>query len=216
MDFTHARTTMVDNQIRTEDVTDWDVLRSFLTVPREEFVPEDQRSLAYIGKDLVLPNGRRLMTPSAFARLLQLLLVQRGQSVLIVGAGTGYAAAVIAPLAGKVVALEEDEALVGLARNALGRAAVSNVKLVAGPLTDGWASEGPYDRIFFEGAVEEVPIGFADQLVEGGRMVVVEGRGNAATARLYLKEGGGVSNRFAFNCSVPMLPGFTRPPAFVF
>ncbi|KAB0681996.1 protein-L-isoaspartate O-methyltransferase family protein [Aureimonas leprariae] len=216
MDFAHARTMMVDNQIRTEDVTDWDVLRAFLTVPREAFVPEDKRALAYIGKDLPLPAGRRLMAPSSFARLLQLLLIGRGDVVLDVGCGTGYAAAIMSQLAGKVVALEEEATLAELARTALASHAGSNVELVQGKLGQGWAPAAPYDRILFQGAVEELPAAFIEQLRDGGRMVVVEGHGNAASARLYLKEGGTVSNRFGFNCSVPPLPGFARPPQFVF
>ncbi|GGD87051.1 protein-L-isoaspartate O-methyltransferase [Aureimonas endophytica] len=216
MDFTHARTTMVDNQIRTEDVTDWDVLRSFLTVPREAFVPEGQKALAYIGKDLPLANGRRLMAPSSFARLLQLLQIRSDDAVLDVGAGCGYAAAVMAPLARSVTALEEDEDLAASASSALSELGAANVSVVKGALREGWTTGAPYDRIIFEGAIEDMPVLFYDQLAENGRMVVVEGRGNAATARLYLKEGGGVSNRFAFNCSLPMLPGFERPPQFVF
>lgn len=216
MDFTHARTMMVDNQIRTEDVTDWDVLRAFLTVPREMFVSEDKRSLAYIGRDLPLPNGRRLMAASSFARLLQLLLVRRDDVVLDVGCGTGYAAAIMSRLAGRVVALEEDADLAGAARTALDAQAASNVEVVESSLRSGCASSAPYDRILFEGSVDEVPSAFVEQLREGGRMVAVEGRGNAASARLYLKEGNSVSNRFAFNCSLPPLPGFARPAQFVF
>jgi protein-L-isoaspartate(D-aspartate) O-methyltransferase len=216
MDFAHARTMMVDNQIRTEDVTDWDVLRSFLTVPREAFLPEDKRSLAYIGKDLPLPSGRRLMAPSSFARLLQLLLVRPDDAVLDVGSGTGYAAAIISRLAGKVVALEEDPELAEAARAALAAHAGDNVEVAEGPLREGWPAGAPYDRILFQGAVEELPPTFVEQLGEGGRLVAVEGKGNAAATRIYLKEGGIVSNRFAFNCSIPPLPGFARPPEFVF
>lgn len=216
MDFAHARTMMVDNQIRTEDVTDWNVLRAFLTVPREAFLEEDKRSLAYIGKDLPLPSGRRLMAPSSFARLLQLLLIGPSDTVLDVGCGTGYAAAIISRLASRVVALEENPELAGAARTALSDHAGGNVEVVEGKLRDGWPAGAPYDRILFEGSVEELPPAFIDQLPEGGRLVLVEGRGNAAAARLYLKEGNTVSNRFAFNCSVPPLPGFARPPQFVF
>lgn len=216
MDFTHARTTMVDNQIRTEDVTDWDVLRAFLTVPREEFVSQDRQALAYIGTDLPLPDGRRLMAPSSFGRLLQLLLVGREDTVLDVGCGTGYGSAIMSRLAKTVVALEESEELAAAAGTTLSRHGASNVSVVQGPLRDGWAASAPYDRILFEGAIEEMPSLFIHQLKEGGRMVVVEGRGNAASARLYLKEEGGVSNRFSFNCSLPVLPGFAHASQFVF
>ncbi len=216
MDFQHARTTMVDNQIRTEDVTDWNVLRSFLSVPREAFVPQEKRGLAYIGSDLAIADNRKLMAPSSFARLLQLLLVGTNDAVLVVGCGLGYSAAIMAPLAKSVTALESDGTLAAAARTALGAENAGNVSVVEGPLTAGWAAGAPYDRIFFEGAVDEVPSAFVNQLSDGGRMVVVEGIGNGAAARLYLKEGDRVSNRFGFNSAIPRLPGFERKPVFVF
>nr|BAT28989.1 hypothetical protein [Aureimonas frigidaquae] len=216
MDFAQARTKMVDNQVRTSDVTDHEVLRALLKVPRERFVPEDRRGFAYIGDEIALGSGRYLMEAAPFARMLQLARIGKGDVVLDVGCGLGYSAAVLGELAASVVALEEDEALAAAAESNLAAAGALNASVVRGPLRDGYAKEGPFDVILFEGAVDRLPDGFFGQLRERGRLVVVEGRGNAAAARLYSKEDGLVSDRFGFNCSLRPLPGFEARAEFVF
>lgn len=216
MDFEAARIKMVDNQVRTTDVTDARILGAFLTVPREIFVPAERQVLAYIDGDLPLGGGRFLMEPSPFAKLLQLARVGAEDRVLDVGCGTGYSAAVLSRLAGSVVALEEEESLAKAAGDTLSAAEYANCTVVRGPLVAGHAPGAPYDLIVFEGAVETLPPAFFDQLANGGRLVVVEGTGNAAAAKLYLKEPGGISGRFGFNCAIRPLPGFERAAEFVF
>jgi protein-L-isoaspartate(D-aspartate) O-methyltransferase len=216
MDFAAARTKMVDNQIRTTDVTSHEILRAFLTVPRELFVPEERRALAYIDEDLPLGNGRYLMEPSPLAKLIQLAGVQPQDVVLDVGCGTGYSSVILAHLAGSVVALESDEALAARASELIDQLGGLSCAVARGPLNKGYAADAPYDVIVFQGAVEEVPSVFFDQLRDRGRLVVVEGRGLSALAKLYTKEDGIVSDRFAFNCGVKPLPGFEREKAFVF
>jgi len=216
MDFAAARIKMVDNQIRTTDVTSYELLRAFLTVPREVFVPDARKALAYIDEDIPFAPGRYLMEPSPFAKLLQLASVSRDDVVLDVGCGTGYSSAVLAELAGTVVALEESAEAAGQAEANLQQLGVVNCAVVQGPLVAGWAKEAPFDVIVFQGAVDAVPPVFFDQLRDRGRLVVVEGRGLSAMAKLYTKEDGIVSDRFAFNCSVKPLPGFEKAPSFVF
>ncbi len=217
MDFETARTKMVDNQIRTTDVTRHDILRAFLQVPREEFVPASRKPLAYIDEDLPIGNGRYVMEASPFAKLLQLAAVTPDDVVLDVGCGSGYSSAVLSHLAGSVVALEEDADLAALASDNLARLDYVTCVVVEGKLEEGYPSEAPYDVIFFEGAVGRLPATFFEQLREGGRLVVVEGVGNAASAKLYFKdENGIVSDRFGFNCSVKPLPGFDKAREFVF
>lgn len=212
MNFAEARTRMVDNQIRTTDVTDQPLLRAFLTVERERFVPQERRELAYIGAEMPLGGGRFLMEASPLAKLLQLAAVQPGERVLDVGAGTGYASAILASLGAAVVALEEDAELADFASRALdGRAEVAQ-----GPLGEGWARGAPYDVILLQGAVYSAPETLFGQLAERGRLVVVEGFGNSGMAKLYVKDGDLVSDRFGFNCSLRPLPGFSQKPAFVF
>lgn len=213
---------MVDNQIRTTDVTSYPVIDAFLAVPREEFVPSRFKPLAYIDSDIEIAPaeaGRRaryLMEPSPLAKLVQLASVEPENVVLDIGCGTGYTSAILSRLASSVVALESDATLAAAASETLTRLGFDNVAVVTGPLNDGYPPEAPYDVIFVGGAVEQVPDTFFDQLRDGGRLVVVEGLGNASRARLYLKEEGAIGPRAAFNTSVKPLPGFEKPEAFVF
>nr|WP_302795498.1 protein-L-isoaspartate O-methyltransferase [Shinella daejeonensis] len=216
INYTAARTKMVDNQIRTTDVTSHGVLEAFLTVAREEFVPAALRPLAYIDNDIQLAAGRYLMEPSPLAKLIQLAAVEADDVVLEVGAGTGYASAILSRLASSVVALESDAALAAVATETLTRLGYDNVAVVSGDLEQGYGAEAPYDVIFVHGAVEYVPEALFDQLRDGGRLVVVEGVGNASQARLYIKEGGRTSERNVFNTSVKPLPGFRKVKEFVF
>ncbi|MCT7665634.1 methyltransferase domain-containing protein [Shinella kummerowiae] len=216
MDYKAARTKMVDNQIRTTDVTSHEVLDAFLTVAREEFVPAAAKPLAYIDDDIQLVPGRYLMEPSPLAKLIQLADVVATDVVLEVGCGTGYASAILSKLGSSVVAIESDATLAATATETLSRLGYDNVAVVVGDLEAGYAPEAPYDVVFVHGAVEFVPDALLAQLRDGGRFVVVEGYGNASQARLYIKEGGHVSERTVFNTAVKPLPGFRKAKEFVF
>lgn len=218
-DFTQSRRKMVDNQLRTNDVTDHRVLDAMEIVPREKFVPASKRAIAYIDEDLpVGPDGscRYLMKPHVFGKLIQMAAILPDDVVLVVGTGTGYSAAVISKLAASVVALEEDADLAKFASELLIELGIENAVVVEGKLGQGLASEGPYDVIVVDGAVEVLPDALTSQLKAEGRLVVVEGRGGAGVAKLYQKSGSSVSGRFGFNASVAALPGFEKPREFVF
>lgn len=221
-DFAAARTRMVDGQLRPNDVTDWPILDAMGAIPREEFVPAARRELAYIDVNLALQEdatvdrGRSLIQPVVLARLLQAATLSATDSVLTVGCVTGYGAAVLAALVRRVVALDEDEALVGTASATLQRLGIGNVLVVHGPLAGGCPAEAPFDAIVFEGAVEFPPDICLEQLGEGGRLVLVEGTGQAGQAMLYRRTGAEVSGRPIMNASVPLLPGFAKPRVFQF
>jgi protein-L-isoaspartate(D-aspartate) O-methyltransferase len=220
MDFEAARVKMVDNQIRTTDVTSHSVLTAFLTVQRELFVPEKSRPLAYVDNDIEIAPAadgkppRFLMEPSPLAKLLQLAAVTEDDSVLEVGCGTGYASALLSMLAASVLALECDDALAAEAKKNLSGHA--NVSVVTGPLELGHAAGAPYDLIFVNGSVEEVPAALVEQVAEGGRLVTVQGYGNAARAAIFVRERGAVSENVFFNASIKPLPGFAKARPFVF
>jgi len=216
-DFRTLRRRMVDNQIRTQDVTDHRVLAAFLDVPREAFVRPEDVPFAYVDRELhVGEGGRALLPPATLARMVQALEVGPGDAVLDVACGTGYAAAVLSRLAARVVALESDEALASEAVVRLARLGFDNVRVVRGELASGHAAQAPYDCILLAGAVEFVPEPLCEQLAEGGRMALIlrdEGLGHAM---LYERSEGEVSGRRVFDAAATVLSEFRRPPAFVF
>lgn len=216
VDYAQARRTMVDCQVRPSDVTDLRIIAALLDIPRERFVAEARRPIAYL--DIDVPVGasaaRALLKPMVFSKLLQAAEIEESDHVLDVGCATGYSAAVLAQLAGSVVALEED--------TALGRSAVENlagagnVSLANGPLAAGWQAAAPYDAIILEGGAEVVSDALLAQLKDGGRLVAVVGSGPMGKAMIYRKAAGRVSAQPLFDAAAPLLPGFAKPPAFVF
>lgn len=213
-DFAAARRNMVEGQVRTADVTDLRIISAMLDVPREAFLPPAKAALAYLDLDVALGNGRCLMKPMVLAKLIQAADLAGGDRVLDVGCVTGYAAAVLARIAGQVVALEQDAGLARAARAAL--TALPNVAVQSGPLTEGWPLGGPYDAIVVEGATEFAPVTLLRQLKDGGRLVCVLGAGPGAKAMLYRRSGQDSGGRTIFDAAAPLLPGFVKPPEFAF
>ncbi len=222
IDFARLRQSMVDSQIRANDVTDPRILAAMLELPRERFAPEDRRGLAYIDDDLPLRDtapgkpARYLMEPMVLAKLVQALDIDAKNKVLDVGAATGYSAALLGRLAGRVVALEEDHGLAAIAARNLAELGAGNVTLVTGPLVAGWQAEQPYDAMLVNGSVEFVPEALLNQLAEGGRIGAVTRNGNSSRATIYTRVAGSVASRPVFDAAVPPLPGFAAPKTFVF
>ena len=213
-DFAARRTMMVDNQIRPSDVTKFPIIDAMLSVPREVFVPADRQEAAYLGDNIDLGNGRIIFEPRTFAKILDALDVQPDDLVLAIGAGAGYSAAVLSRMAEAVIALEEDESLLGEAQTALTEVGADNVVLHEGALTAGAAELGPYDAIFIEGAVEHLPDAITDQLKDGGRIAALFLEGRLGVVRIGYRIDGQITWRFAFNAGAPVLPGFRKHQAF--
>lgn len=211
-EFAIQRKTMVDNQIRTVDVTDFGVLDAFGTVAREAFVPAALRPLAYIDQHIEVAPGRWLMQPAHLAKLIQLAAPQAGEKVLVVGGNSGYSAAILADLGASVTLLEENAGLAATAKTNL--ADVASVTVVSGPLSAGWSAAGPYGLIVVDGSIEVLPQGFLGQIADGGRIVAIEGAGLTGRAVVTVKSGDSVSARTAFNLSAMPLPGFGRAREF--
>ncbi|SCB41942.1 protein-L-isoaspartate O-methyltransferase family protein [Rhizobium multihospitium] len=216
MDFEAARVKMVENQIRTTDVTSHSVLNAFFAVPRENFVPEKSKLLAYVDCDIEVAPGRFLMEASPLAKLLQLGAITKDDKVLDVGCGTGYVSAVLSLVAGKVIALESNEELAAQAKANLAALGYDNVTVVGGDLEKGHAGNAPYDVIFLNGSIEQLPQGLLDQLGEDGRLITVIGYGHAARATVFMRERGAFSENVFFNASIKPLPGFAKAKEFVF
>jgi protein-L-isoaspartate(D-aspartate) O-methyltransferase len=215
-DFAERRRVMVDTQVRPSDVTSFPILDAMLSVPREAFVPDALRDLAYVGGPMIVAPARQLMEPRNIAKILEALDVTPADLVLEIAPGLGYTTALLARLAEAVVAVEEDAALAAEAEAALSAQSVDNAAVLTAPLTQGSAKNGPYDVIVAFGGVEEMPQALIDQLKDGGRIMAVFMQGPLGEARLGRKLGGAISWRMEFNATAPVLPGFARQPGFVF
>lgn len=217
MDYARARFNMVENSIRTNRVTDPSVVAAMQSVPREAYVPQAKQGIAYFDEDIPLGNGRFLMDAMVLARLLQEGTVEKSDVALIIGAGLGYSAAIVAALADTVVAIESDAAMVASASETLTGHGVDNAVVIEAPLAGGYAKNAPFDLVLFDGAVAQVPAVIFDQLAEGGRLLaVVKNPGHVAQALLYEKEDGVVGEVVLFDAAVPLLPGFEPAEDFVF
>jgi protein-L-isoaspartate(D-aspartate) O-methyltransferase len=215
--FADARNCMVDSQIRPNRVADQRVVSAMRRVPRERFLPANVLSLAYADQDVPLGNGRFLMEPMVFARLLQAAGLRDNEQVLVVGAATGYGAAVLTACGCRVTALEEDPALLAIARAVLPREG-PGVNLVSGPLAAGWPSHGPYDLVLIEGAVPEIPSALVPQIRhETGRILAAIGApGRITQAVLGEATAVGLSCAPLFDCATHPLPSLRKAPVFTF
>lgn len=209
-----ARSNMIEAQIRPSNVTDPRILAAMSAVAREKFVPRAAVALAYADVPVAVAPGRFLMDPRSFAKLIQLARIEATDRVLDVGCGTGYSACVLARLAREVVALEQDADLVRIASELLANV-MGKVEVVQGGLVEGVKDQAPYDVIFVNGAIEQVPDTLLAQLGEGGRLVAVLKDGQSR-AWLFLKENGQIGRRADFDADVPVLAGFRKAMGFVF
>jgi len=220
-DFSTARRNMVDGQIRPSSVTDWRIIDAMRAVPRDAFVPANQRELAYLDLDLDVSGSgatkRALLRPVVTARLLQAANLQLAEHVLVVGCATGYLAALAAKLAGRVTATESEGPLAEQARDILQRlGGFGNVEVQKAASVDGAPVSGPYDAIILNGATEVVPTPLYRQLRDGGRLVGVFALGRTPRAEFVTRSEDDFGHRALFDVTAPVLPGLQRPAEFVF
>lgn len=215
-DFAAMRLSMVEGQVRTNDVTDRRLVAAMRELPRERFTPHGKDATAYADLHIQLAPGRVMLRPRDFSKLVQALEIQPEARVLDLACGRGYSTAVLSRLAASVVAVEEDAALAERAEAALAEQGADNVLVLRRALAAGAPDEAPFDVILVNGAVVEPPHAWLDQLAEGGRLGVFERPRGAGRAVLYRRDGGVTGRRELFDADVPLLPGFTPAPAFVF
>lgn len=210
MMFDKMRDAMVDSQLRPTGVNDPAILAAIRAVPRERFVPAAWRALAYSDAGIEIAAGRWLLEPMVFGLLLTRARIMPADRVLVVGAGTGYGAAVMARVSAHVTAVEEDAGLAAAA-------SANGVDVHSGPLAAGWAAGAPFDVIFIDGAVATLPPALIAQGAEGARLAAViigdDGVGRATVGRI---AGGHFAGTGFIETGAPVLPGFGRAPKFVF
>jgi protein-L-isoaspartate(D-aspartate) O-methyltransferase len=214
-DFAAARDMMVDGQLRPSKVTDTRILEAMRRLRREDFVPPALAGQAYIDADLQVAPGRYLLKPLVIARLVQLARPRAGETALVVGAGTGYGAALLAACGVHVTALEEDAALMSVARAAT--AGLERMSFIEGRLAAGYAEHAPYDLVLIEGAVRAIPEALGRQVGENGRLVTVLWPvGEASAAVLAEPSTGGVRAQAEFDAGAPLLAPLVPAPEFTF
>jgi len=219
--FSTARLKMVDGQVRTNDVTDHRIIDAMMEIPREAFVPEGLRAIAYLDRDLDVGGGsaegrRHLLAPQLTGKLLQAAAIAASDNVLIVGCATGYLAALAARLGAKVTATESDPALVSRGQGILAELGLANVTVKAVEPAQGDPATAPFDVIILNGATEIAPESLFGQLGEGGRLVGVFAKTHPARAMIVTRSHGDLGNRVLFDATAPVLPGLKRAPEFVF
>lgn len=213
-DFSLTRAAMVASQLRTNEVSNPQIADAFLSVEREHFVPAVRKSVAYTDLPIPLGGGRALNAPLSTARLISQIMPTAAESVLIVGAATGYSAAILSQLGCRVTALEDVPALADIAKSNLANA--DNVTVVTGPLAQGWSNNAPYDVIIVDGAIERLSPSLIDQCAEGGRVVAaIADQGVVRLASGRKVSGAVVLVPFA-ECQSVILPGFAAVKEFVF
>ena len=216
IDHAVARANMVENQLRPNRIDDPRVLQAMGEVPRERFVPTSLEGCAYGDEDLALGGGRHLIEPLALAKLLQTATPTAGDVVLVMGDVTGYAAAVLARLAGSVFCLVPDADLVEQVTARLAAEDATNVALAHGPSERGLADHAPYDLILLIGSVPSVPPALTEQLGDNGRLVGVVEHGRSGKVTLLRKVHGAIGRVTPFDAQVYRLPGLSLEPTFSF
>ncbi|WP_373490848.1 protein-L-isoaspartate O-methyltransferase [Parasphingorhabdus sp.] len=212
--FKQMRKAMVVSQLRTTEVSDPRVIAAMSHVAREDFVPAAQRNFAYADRGVQIGEGRAMNPPLTTGRLLNMAQVNKTDNVLLIGAATGYTAAVLAQLAGTVTAIEQNAKLAASATENL--VDFDNVRVEAGNHADGWAALAPYSLIVIDGLAEQIPQGLTDQLTPDGRIVAVMMDDGVARLALGRTAGGHVGyQHFADGAGYP-LPGFEKAKNFKF
>jgi protein-L-isoaspartate(D-aspartate) O-methyltransferase len=217
MNIEQARFNMIEQQIRPWDVLDPDVLELLLVVKRENFVPAAHKALAFVDAEIPLPGGESMFMPKIEARLLQDVAVKKHESVLEIGAGSGYMAALLAHRARHVTTVEIAPELKAMAEKNLADNGFTNVTVEQGNGAQGWANGAPFDVIVISGGLPELPPAFLQQLKVGGRLVCIIGEAPAMKAQLITRTGeAGYDTRTLFETNVKMLHSAVAPSQFKF
>jgi protein-L-isoaspartate(D-aspartate) O-methyltransferase len=219
-DYPAMRRNMIDSQLRTNNVAGAALLRAIEQTPRELFVPQERAALAYMDRSIPLDEcgarGRAVNPPLSTALLLGAANIRGTDAVLVIGAGTGYCAALASRLAKSVVAVEEAAELLAPLNANLATIGAQNVEVVQAQLSAGWAEKAPYDVVIIDGAIEHLPDAIVAQLADGGRIVTGQKNGPVTQLASGIKRGDGVALRTFIDSEITPLAEFARKAEFVF
>lgn len=212
-----ARFNMIEQQIRPAEVLDTHVLEIIASTPREDFVPEAYRELAFSDVNIPLPHGQQMMKPVMEGRLLQALDIQPSDNILEIGTGSGYFTALLAKLGGRVQSVDIENDFLTTAQQKLDDHGINNVYLTQGDASHGWGQGGHFDVIVITGSLPILPDSFQKQLTIGGRMVAIVGQSPVMEVLLITRVGEDQwSSRQLFETDFPALSNAEQPPAFHF
>lgn len=215
--FEEARTAMIDGQIRPNRVAAGPITEAFKIIPKELFTPKAYGNLAYMDETIVLDCGECLLKPFIHARMLQEAGLTGSEFVLDIGCGTGYSSAILSKLCGTVIGLTHDALCMKTAGTLLSTMNIDNAIIVQGPLAEGYGKQGPYDFIFIDGLVEEIPQTLFDQMAPKGKlMAIVRNTQGIGTCTLFTKFSKTLSSRMLFEVEAPLLQGFEKKQTFQF
>ncbi|MCB1531327.1 MAG: protein-L-isoaspartate O-methyltransferase [Alphaproteobacteria bacterium] len=218
-DFNAARKNMVDCQIETAGVADPEIIEVFSTVPRERFVPEIAKPVAYMDEDLIFGDDRFLPEPITHAKMLAAVKPKKDDIVLDISNTNGYSAAILSPLVSTIICAEGKQDVITKAHTVWEEMGVLNAVGVKAPLTEGYPKHAPYDLIFMAGSVAELPQNIMAQLAENGRLITIVRKPDEAMGKVILVQSlgeKGFSSYTLFEAGCPYLPGFEPKPAFIF
>ncbi len=218
INFSKLRKQMIDTQIRPNKVIDEEIIRAFNKVPKELFVSKALQEIAYIDEDVQLSSGRHIMEAMVMSRLIQSLKLKKSDNVLIIGAATGYSAAIFSHLVTSVIAIETRANLVEKAQQNVVDLEIGNVAVIKNRLQDGFEAEAPYDIIFIDGAIQNLPQNLSKQLVDQGKLgsIFRSADTNVGEASIWFPSNGGFIRKSLFSAQVPVLEEFKSKSKFVF
>jgi len=211
-----ARKQMVDCQIRPADVTDRRLIAAFMAVPRHLFTPRARLALAYADAEVATGDNRTMMRPRDLAKLIHAAAIEPDELVLDIACGRGYSTAILSHMAETVVGVDDDEDGLARASDLLSKVDADNAVMIAGDPKLGVPKQGPFDVIFVNGSINEVPAAWFDQLAPEGRLVAIIRNGPVGKATVFTRSAAGIGERVVFDATAQLLPGFALEAGFAF
>lgn len=214
-DFLKIRQNMLNGQLIPEYLESPHLIKAFLTLPREKFVPHQLKGIAYMDADFPLKRRRRLLRPAVLGRLLEALNPQETDNILYIAGGTGYGPALLSQTVHKVIALDEEESFTQETERLADELKLSSLEAVLGPLTQGWEAEAPYDKILIEGCVDTIPAKLIGQLREGGQLITLKHDKGQRAIRITKKQNTS-TEIYLFDAFGQRLQAFRSEKTFIF